>query len=353
MRILIVCALLIIFSVLPRMGYSQEDSLSCCHECVCLFDPTPSGVMISHVHKKRQWMFSYRYMNMNMGNMLIGKQKVSDEYIFTNYLMSAGNMQMDMHMLMGMYGLTNRLTLMGMLNYISSSMDMKMLSGTVHTHNGVSSDKMDMTMKTSGLSDLKVHMLYGLVNRSRHHLLLSAGLSIPSGNVNIKGGSNSMYKDERLPYSMQLGSGTVDVLPGLNYLYQKGKITWSSQITSVIRIGNTKIGYRLGNEITTNHWLAFRWANNFSSSIRLEGSTAEYIKGMDKTLYPGNEPAANPYNYGGQRINGFVGTNFHFTKGFLNGNRIGLEYGMPFYQNLFGPQMGVNSSLYASWNISF
>lgn len=345
--------MLIIASVLPNQGFGQSDSLVCCHECCCEMDPTPAGMMISHIHKKGQWMFSYRFMNMNMGDMQVGTDKVSDESIFSKYLMSSGRMYMNMHMLMGMYGLTNRLTLMGMLHYNTVSMDMKMMPGTTHVHNGVvMGNEMDMRMKTNGLSDAKLHALYGLINEKRHHLLVSAGVNIPLGSVDRKGGSSSMYPDQRFPYAMQLGSGTWDILPGVSYMFQKGIFTWSSQVTAVIRTGQNRIGYRLGDEVTTNHWAAFSWAKNFSSSLRFEGSIMDNIRGQDASLYAGNEPAANPYNYGGKRVSGFVGTNFHFRKGFLTGNRIGVEYGIPFYQDLFGPQMGMKSSLYASWSLS-
>lgn len=353
MRIKILWIILSILSVLPKQGFSQEDSLICCHECACALDPMPAGVMISHIHKKNQWMISYRYMNMAMGAMQIGTEKVSDDYIFTRYLMSSDRMKMEMHMLMVMYGLSNRLTLMGMLHYNATSMRMTMLEGTTHIHDGISGEEMDMTMRTSGLGDVRLHALYGVINKKRHHVLLSVGLNIPVGSVSLKGRQNSMYPDQRLPYVMQMGSGSFDFLPGLNYLFQKGKISWSSQITSVIRTGENIIGYRWGNEITTNHWLAYSWAKKFSSSLRLEGSSSGRITGEDPTLYAGYEPSANPYNYGGDRISGFVGTNFHFRKGFLKSSRIGVEYGVPFYQNLYGPQMGVKSSLYASFSMSF
>jgi hypothetical protein len=353
---MIVLIFLILVSVCPGQIFGQNDSSSalCCHECLCAVDPTPSGVMISHIHKKNQWMVSYRYMHMEMNDMLIGTKTVADDYIYTKYLMSSGRMKMDMHMLMVMYGLTKRLTLMGMFNYANSSMTMKMLPGTVHVHNGVTmgGNDMDLTVHTSGISDFKIQGLYGLVNKTRHHLLLSAGISIPVGNTNIKGGSNSMYNGERLPYAMQLGSGTFDLLPGISYLYQKGKITWSSQITSVIRLYNNNIGYRFGNEVVFNNWFSLLWAKNFSSSLRMEGSSSGHIKGSDPTLYAGYEPAANPYNYGGEKMTGYLGTNFHFRRGFLENNRIGIEYGMPFYQNLYGPQLDIKSSLYASWSIN-
>jgi hypothetical protein len=359
MRIKLFWLLLAAMSVIPGLVKGQADSMkSCINYCCCgPTDLTPSGVMISHIHRKKQLMLSYRYMNMNMGGMLDGTSKVSDDKIFQNYLMSMHAMRMEMHMLMAMYGLSNRITLMGMLNYNVSSMKMSMLPGSMHMHSmagmNMGSGEMDMDLKSSGIGDVKLNALYGIINEKHHHLLASMGFSIPVGSIEIKGNSNSMYPNQRIPYNMQLGSGTWDLLPGISYLYQNNKIVFSSQITSVVRTGYNAVGYKLGNEVTFNNWLAFQWSRNFSSSLRIEGSTAGSIQGQDVSLYNGNEPAADPANYGGQRISSFIGTNFYFRKGILKNNKIGAEYGLPVYQNLNGPQTSVKSSLYASWSLMF
>ena len=117
---------------------SQSDSLETCNaSCICSTDPTPSGVMISHVHYKNEWMVSYRYMNMGMNGLQSGVKSISENDVFTNYIMSPSSMKMDMHMLMGMYGITDRLTAMVMLNYTTSSMDMNMFSTDGHNHAGM------------------------------------------------------------------------------------------------------------------------------------------------------------------------------------------------------------------------
>jgi hypothetical protein len=357
MRIKLFWVLLAVMSVVPGLVKGQADSTKSCSYCYCgPVDLTPSGVMISHVHKRHQWMLSYRYMNMNMGSMMNGTSKVSDDQIYQNYLMSSPAMRMDMYMLMAMYGLTNRITLMGMFTYTSFSMKMSMLPGMQMPNMpgmNMSTASMDMNMKSAGVSDIKLNIMYGIINRPHHHLLAIAGVSVPLGSTEIKGNAGSMYPEQRIPYNMQMGSGTWDLLPGINYLYQKNRLAFSSQITSVIRTGYNAVGYKLGNEVTVNNWLAFQWSKSFSSSVRLEESVSGFIKGQDASLYSGYEPAANPNNYGGRRISGFIGTNFYFRKGILKNNRIGAEYGIPFYQNLNGPQMSIKSSLYGSWSVMF
>ncbi|MDB5272455.1 MAG: hypothetical protein JWO58_822 [Chitinophagaceae bacterium] len=298
-------------------------------------------------------MLSYRYMSMSMRNMLVGSSSISDGELFNkNYSMSSNRMHMDMHMLMAMYGVTDKLTLMAMVNYTVISMNMTSLTPVMSMPGMDMSSDVNMNMKTSGLSDVKINALYSLVNSHSHHVLVSGGFSIPTGSIRVSGDANSMYPDHRLPYDMQLGSGTWDILPVLNYIRQNDRISWSTQISSVIRTGYNSVGYKLGNEVTWNNWLAFQWSRLFSSSLRLEGNASSAIKGYDPSFtYLTYEPATNPANYGGQHVNGYIGTNI-YLRSLLN-SKLGVEYGIPFYQHLNGPQMSFKSSLYASWSVMF
>ncbi len=323
--------------------------------CCCSDDPTPAGVMISHVHKKNEWMLSYRYMGMGMKGLVSGTASVDKESVFVNYLMAPDDMRMDMHMLMGMYGITHRLTVMAMLNYNSNSMQMSMFDAGVHNHPGMGSSQGAMhPMKTSGLGDTRLHALYSFVNRASHQVVASAGVNIPTGSIQKKGGGDEMiYANERLPYSMQLGSGTMDVLPGITYLYQQGKITFSAQATAVMRMGRNAAGYTLGNESVFGSWAAYRWLSFFSTSLRVEASDAKRIKGYDESMYYFSEPSANPYNYGGKRVNVYAGIVLQPKSGILKSQRLSFEYGIPAYQDLNGIQMKQAQTMNASWSMNF
>jgi hypothetical protein len=343
------------FSFIIQAVYSQSDSLEICTDkCMCSTDPTPAGVMISHVHEKNEWMFSYRYMNMGMNGLLTGTKSISNDDVFVYYLMSPEKMRMDMHMLMGMYGVTDRLTAMVMLNYGVNSMTMSMLPTDDHSMMNMpgmdhSANNMMDTMKTSGLGDIKLHALYGLIKSENHQLLLSTGVSFPLGNINLKGiETDMMYPNQRLPYAMQMGTGTFDFMPCINYIFQKNKLTFSTQVSSVIRPNYSVYGYKWGNEGTINTWFAYNWLKNLSSSIRFEGTILERIKGYDPTVYYLNELSANPFNYGGEKVTTYIGSTFQFKNGFMKNSRIGVEYGLPIYQSVNGMQMKLTQSIFAS-----
>ena len=337
--------ILVLIKALPAQQSAGDTAVCQIYDLCCSNDPTPSGVMISHVHQKNEWMLSYRFMRMNMDGILNGSNAMSDNEVFNSYTAVPKTMQMNMHMLMVMYGLTNKITLMGMFNYNSNYMKMSMKMGnSMHNH----------TMNSSGVGDAKITALYSLVKKSNSQFLLSLGLSIPTGNINLKGKSNSMmYPNERYPYNMQLGSGTFDVLPCVSYLTQKNKWFFSSQLFSTIRIVNNSIGYRYGNDVTLNSWVAWQWLPIISSSLRLEAFASQKINGKDASLNQSMEISANPSNYGGERLFCYLGSGFQPRKGVFKNTKLSFEYGIPLYQHVNGLQMKQTHNLNLALNLIF
>lgn len=274
--------------------------------------------------------------------------------------MSPQNMRMDMHMVMAMYGISNKFSVMTMFNYNVTSMNMNMLPGTMHMHMNGSTMVMTeatsntMTSHSSGLGDTKLYVVYALLNRNIHHVLLSEGFNIPTGSIRVKGGSDDMmYEGQRLPYMMQMGSGSFDFMPGITYLLKTNNTSFSAQINSVIRPFNNSLNYHLGNELTANAWIAHKWLPWISTSLRVESNSIGAIVGQDPELIQVMEPDANPLCYGGQYLSTYAGLNLYSTKGWLKNNKLSVEYGIPVYQNLNGPKLAVKSTLTAGWLISF
>ncbi len=336
---------------------SPDSTMVCENNCCCAIAvPTPAGLMYSHVHSKGEWMISYRLMNMGMEGLRSGTSTISNNDVFNQYLMSPKNMQSNMHMLMAMYGVNSRLTLMLMANYISNSMEMLMFPGSGMNMPGmtVSPTESASTSVSSGFGDFKVHALYHLLSSKKHQLILSAGVNIPTGNIHYLGASDDMmYSHKRMPYSMQLGSGSFDALPAIGYSYRKEELAAGVQLSGVYRMYHNQLGYRLGNEATANLWFAYRWLKLWSSSLRIETGMNDKIQGNDPLLYYYYEPSANPNNYGGQRTLLYMGTTVQINKGFLKNNKIGAEYGFPLYQRVNGIQAPVKSMINVYWSLNF
>ncbi len=347
--------LLLFIRSITIFSQTSCDSMEVC-DCVWR-DLSPAGIMFGHEHAKGNWKISYQYMSMMMKGTIAGTAKVDDNYVFNNYIMSPQSMQMDMHMIMAMYGITDRLSVMAMFNYNINTMSMTAFPGSTMQMDGkptVMSSYTDMTATTSGMGDTRLYAVYAVVNHNAHHVFISGGINIPTGSISIKGKANDMmYPDSRLPYMMQLGSGSMDIMPGITYLFKQQKFSASAQACSVLHPFTNSLGYHFGNELTANVWAAYKWLPWISTSVRMEEKATGMMSGKDAALIENNEPAAFYKNYGGETRSAFVGLNFYFNRTWLQHSKITVEYGMPVYQNANGVQLADKSMLYAECMISF
>ncbi|MFN8438573.1 MAG: transporter [Cytophagales bacterium] len=318
-----------------------------CNNLCCGSDMTPAGVMYSHLHSKNEWMLSYRYQFMNMKNW---NHNVSQDEVFKTYNMSTDAMRMHMHMLMLMYGISDRFTVMLMGHYMSKSMNMLMFGSSSHNHGGAS---MSHQMYTQGLADSKLILTYGLVNSHNHRLLISSGLGLPTGNMQLKGDSSTMYPNKRYPYMMQLGSGSFEFPLAMSYIYQNNKLSIGNQFDVNFRIRTNVLNYKWSPEINNSTWVAYKFLKNTSISLRAENKVLSKILGTDASLYYLAEPAANSNNYGGYVLQTTFGFNQYFDLGPLYACKLGLEAGMFPVQNLYGLQLQNHFILQSTLNLMF
>jgi len=316
-----------------------------------LFNPG-FGDDIYHTHPAGMWMVDYKFMHMNMSGLRDGTTNVglggigfkrSKPY---NYMMIPTDMTMDMHMLMVMYGVTDRVTVMAMANYQDNKMDMLMDMGP---------GKMisqEAPMRTSGFGDTELRGIY----KFNKYLVGSLGLSLPTGDINKT--VTMMRKEYRAPYDMQLGSGTYDLKPSLTYsaLSQDAKWNWGAQAMFTWHLGENENDYTFGNSLKMTGWLqracgpATSWVRlAFSDTGRIRGKDSE----IDKLIHPltgmgAPTPDADPDNYGGRRLDGLMGVSY--TKGSFS---IGVEGGIPLYQYLNGLQLKTTWVLNAGIQVMF
>lgn len=334
-----------------------QDTCSQCCDCSRPDYHAPIGVMIDHGHAQGEWMVSYRYMNMQMRGNLAGSANVDNNYIYQNYLMNGTSMSMQMHMLMVMYGISDRITVMGMGNYVFNRMDMSMMMYGNHMHGGSSmSGNMEMegTGRTSGFGDTKLYLLYSLLPQKYHQVVASLGVNIPTGSVSGYG-TGMMGDRQKQVYSMQTGTGSWEILPGVTYTGQGTRYSWGAQATAGLKVNSNKAGYKLGNELMGNLWIARRWNGWLSNSLRMNAVSVGSIKGFDADIAPlrTTDPGADTNNSGGFYTAVNAGLNIIIPQGFFADNRFGIEYGLPVYQHANGIQMKKRGFLYAGWQYLF
>ena len=285
----------------------------------------PIGVSGDHLMREGELMLSYRYMSMAMDGNRIGTDSVSTP--LAGYMVSPLSMDMEMHMLGGMYALSDKLTLMLMLPYASISMDHRVNMGGA-----------EFTTESSGIGDVKLSSTYGLFAKPGSDFLFNFSINIPTGSIDEK--DNTTDSNEvHLPYPMQLGSGTWDFIPGLTYVQTYDSWSWGMQGLYTLRTGTNDNGYTLGNIADLTAWMAKKVARSTSLSIRFKALDWGNIDGTDNKLklLPAMVPTADPNLRGGTRVDALVGINF--VPSGLRSLRLAAEVGAPVYQKLDGPQL--------------
>ncbi|MEM8987029.1 MAG: transporter [Pseudomonadota bacterium] len=318
----------------------------------------PIGVMGDHLHDKGEVMVSVRYMRMQMEGMREGTNSLSltqtQQQDGFQYVVVPDTMPMDMVMAGAMYGLTNRITLMAMGSYIWKSMDhYRDPAGTLPP---IPSDTFET--QSEGFGDVKLSALVGLFKTDAASIHLNLGVSLPTGDIEARDVTPAAPNGTILPYPMQIGSGTYDFLPGITYNGYQNRWGWGAQLSGIIRTGDNDQNYTLGDEIAATGWLSYLFTDYASGSVRLAGRSWGEIdgEGPDRSMIPtaGNPmldlvPTIRGENFGGERLDLSFGLNFAAQNAGARGHRLGLEFGIPVYQDLNGPQMETDWTVTLGW----
>jgi len=320
--------------------YAQDMSNSQLQTHVHAEADVPIGIMGGHTHNAGGIMLSYRYMEMHMKGNRDGKSRISNSEVLANYMVTPTSMDMKMHMLGAMYAVNDRLTVMGMLPYVTTSM--KHLTRTGR----------EFTTRAEGFGDVKISTLYKMNDGDRHKLHLNLGISFPTGSIDERDDTPAT-NDAKLPYPMQLGSGTYDFMPGITYSGEQQHYSWGAQAIATVRLGENDNDYTLGDKVELSAWLQRKFSNGWSSSMRLNAHSWSDIDGADPDLNPAMISTADPELRAGKRVDLLVGLSYHATNGDLKGNRFAVEIGKPVYQKLDGPQLETDFLLMVGWQHSF
>lgn len=304
----------------------------------------------AHTHPAGKLMFGYQYMFMKMEGIVNGSHEISAADVFASHPeFAVAHLEMDMeeHMFEVMYAPSDRLTLMAMLPY-------KRMSMLHATRDGAT-----FTQHADGIGDLQVMgviTLLGDINKSGHRLMLNTGVSFPTGSIHVR----DHERDEpgrplqKLEYPMQLGSGTLDLMPGLTYLGESGRWAWGAQTIETVRLGRNSSGYRFGNQYEGSAWVAYGVADWLAPFVRVQARVWENITGRDSAYGAVPKSAeASAKLQAGERVNVLFGVNLYAPKGFLKGHRVTVEGGLPIYEHLTGPQLGLGWTINVGWTYAF
>ncbi|MEO0410898.1 MAG: transporter [Pseudomonadota bacterium] len=322
----------------------------------------PIGIMGDHRAHTGKLMLSYRFMHMQMDGNRDGTTSLTPEEIVTTVSNPFGmpptlrvvptDMTMRMHMIGGMYGLTDRITVMAMANIVTSEMDHITFQG------GMGTTRLgEFTTKTSGFGDTVLGAIIGLDDGSKEHQQLNLGvaMSIPTGSISqtddILTPMNTR-PSPRLPYPMQLGSGSWDLRPSLTGRTRLGDWSLGAQASGTIRLKENDADYKLGNVGIITAWAAYEFAPWVSASGRLEARHQGTIRGQDPMIMAPVQ-TADPDNQGGETLAALLGVNLVGQERWIKGHRLAVEFGVPLHRNLNGPQLETDWTLTIGWQKAF
>ena len=310
----------------------------------------PIGMMGDHTHNEGEFMFSYRYMQMEMDGLRDGTSGLSPAQVRgQGFAVVPTYMRMQMHMFGAMYGLNDTVTLTAMLPYLRNTMD--------HVA-GMPLGAAKFQTRTEGAGDFKVGSLWRLyaleapsIGAHRFHMIFN--VSLPTGDITQKG--TTPLGLIRLPYPMQLGSGTVDLMPGFNYGGAKGNASWGFQTRGTYRIARNKAGYSKGDEYEVGAYGAYAWTNWISNSVRFKWRHWFDYDGQDTRITRNAAQqlvfTADPDLRGGRQLDIMAGVNLLLPEILGLENRLGIEGGVPIYQNLDGPQLETDWAFTIGWQV--
>ncbi|MEQ8786024.1 MAG: transporter [Pirellulaceae bacterium] len=305
----------------------------------------PAGVMGDHFHEPGEFMVEYKLMHMEMNGNRFGTTRVSNvaalDVTGISFAATPISMTMDMHMLHLMYGFTENMTLWLMPMYMEAEMNHLRRPGSMPA----AVRGPTFTTLNSGFGDTAFGGLVRLYEGNTDILLLNAGWSVPTGNINHRTSTPTGMPGE-FPYPMRLGSGSFNAIPTLTY-----KQFWQTnhmgvQLGANLPTHKNFSGYANPNQFWATSWFSQVIGESTVLSFRTEGAWRGDVAGADPQLNPMMISTANPNMRGGEWINLGYGGMYQF----FDGSRLNVELVQPVYQNLRGVQLETDLTLWASWS---
>ena len=310
-------------------------------------DHAPIGVMGDHFHKKGEYMVSVRHLKMFMGGNRNGTKDLSDAEIIqlpNPYQMGSmpaklsvvpQDMDMDMTMFGMMYAPSDSVTLMGMAMYMGKDMKTNTYKGAMdRAYLGTSNTS------SSDLSDISISALIKLLKTDTSRWHVELGLQQSIGKTDAKDTMLNPMNERTsmlLPYGMQVSDKSTTLVSALTGVGNRGEWVYGTQLRLKNHIN--KDVWHFGDSIAATGWLQRGFSVNTAFSFRTTYRAQNDITGRNTSIVAPVQ-TANPQNYGGKIAELGIGINqlLKVIPGDYS-DRIGLEFVVPVYQDLNGPQM--------------
>ncbi len=324
---------------LAASGSSNDDSIQA---------PAPIGVFGVDMPSTGKFVVSLLPSFARLQGNQIGTDSVTPQYIVTNVpsaytpvgnhelRLVPDNLAIDSQALSVAYGYADYLTLVAATALVEKSVTMQSFKGlTGTTPLGVS------VASTQGLGDSALAAIVRIYSDPVNRVSLNMGLALPTGsttdNISLLLPNNTI-PEKRGFYAMQPGTGTVDALPGISYSGRIDAWSWGLAYRARLPLDNNAEGYRYGALNELNAWSGYSWLPGIETTFRLNGTIQGAIHRNDPAIR-GYAQGSDPLYYGGQQVSAFAGAIVSGRYFSLPAAQVGVEAGVPVYQQINGPQL--------------
>jgi hypothetical protein len=301
--------------------------------------PPPIGVRFGEPLVGTRFRVAYSYERIEYQGLRDSDRNVSASDVLGNvappvYTRTPRSLTTDVHTVELSYAPHPRVTLVIELPVLRKRLDTIAAAGA------------ESHVTTHGIGDVGFALIVPFIQKKHERSQLHVGLDVPTGRVRRQRGG------ARRPFDSQLGNGTVDLEWGLTYRGQFHRWSWGGQVQGHHPVGMNDLDYRDGSRFEASIWGGVGLWEGLRASLRMD------IEKQNNIRVHGNDdiemlvdPSDNAKARGGLRLS--IRPGFTMELPHAKHQRIAVEFGLPFYQNLDGPQLERDWSVKAGWQWGF
>ena len=294
----------------------------------------PAGVKADFTLPAGEIYLGYRYFEEKFRGTLVGTVEVTSEDVLDIFTVATPTYDRAVHEAELRYGVTDWGTLEVSMPFLRNDMLKETNLGFFQT-------------KSDVLGDVSIRGLFRLLEMDEYRLSLTLGGTVPTGKLGKRGPTAT--GTGVLPFSMQGGSGSPDILAGGTFQVQNDVASVGIQFNSVIRFMDNWADYRLGNRYDVSVWGAYNLSDWVSFSMRGFFEHWNRIEGVESRTNGLEDPLAESFFQGGERVVVPFGFNLYLREGNAAGHRLSVELYYTVHEDLNGFQPSMDRTLVLSW----
>ncbi len=293
--------------------------------------PPPLGARLAETLEGKRVRVGYRFERIRYAGLRTGDDHLTpDQVRALGFPETARALDATMHTVSVAYAPHPRVTLVLEIPFVQNEYERFDLTSMVRRQH-----------QAEGLGDVGFSLVVPFIRKGFESSQVHVGLDVPTGSI------RRSAEGRPLPYRAQPGNGSVDLEWGWTYKGELDRVSWGGQVVGRHPVGRNGRDWRAGSRFTGRLWGVVRVLGGLSASLRADWEKQNEIEGFDRDLQPVVDPSEDPELHDGMLFALAPGLSLEIPA--LAGQRLGVEVGIPVYQDLDGPQLERDWTFRAGW----